>query len=252
LKHLILYSLIVFFATALAADDRPTITFTFYNYPPDISVVKGKPTGNYVDQLTAVADLAGYDIRWMASTIDDEADMLNEGRRAICTTGRMPTPARAEKWAFLPYLFDVVPGDIVLTLPRYLDRLRAHGNIVSLAKDSTMVGTLLESGIYGEAVDSIVRENPSWILRTGKSDFQLMNMVLAGRAHYTIVPKDQWDEAKRVMPRTSSLVTLPDYGTHPDYPIYIACSKGVPAETLKALGDAMAKQGFPQGTLADN
>ncbi len=251
MKQVILYSVILFFTVAVAADDRSAITFTYYHYPPDIKVVKGKPTGKYVDQLTAVADLAGYDIRWMASTIDEEADMLNEGRRAICTTGRMPTPERAQKWAFLPYLFDVVPGDIVLTLPRYLDRLRAHGNIVSLTKDSTMIGTLLESGIYGEAVDSIVRENPSWILRTGKSDYQLMNMVLAGRAHYTIVPQDQWDEAKRVIPQANTLVTVPNYGTHPDYPIYIACSKGVPAETLKALGDAMGALGFEPGDFAN-
>ncbi|WP_286828904.1 MULTISPECIES: transporter substrate-binding domain-containing protein [Kordiimonas] len=252
MKPLILYSLIAFFATTVAASTRPTITFTFYHYPPDIRVVDGKPTGRYIDQLNAVADTAGYDVRWMASTIDEEADMLNEGRRAICSTGRMPTLERAEKWAFLPYLFDVVPGDIVLTLPRYLDRLRAHGNIVSLAKDSTMIGTLLESGIYGEKVDTIIRSNPSWILRTGKTDFQLMSMVLAGRAHYTIVPKDQWEEAKRVIPGTSTLVALENYGAHPDYPIYIACSKGVPKETLRALGDAMAQHGFPPGTLADH
>lgn len=244
MKPLIIYSLIVFLTTAVAAYDRPAITITYYHYPPDIRVVNGKPTGNYIDQLTAVADTAGYDVRWMASTIDEEADMLNEGRRAICTTGRMPTPERVKKWAFLPYLFDVVPGDIVLTLPKHLDRLKAHGNIVSLAQDSSMIGTLLESGIYGEEVDSIVRENPSWILRTGKTDFQLMNMVLAGRAHYTIVPLDQWDEARRVMPQTNTLVTLSDYGTHPDYPIAIACSKGVPSATLKALGDGMAEHGF--------
>ncbi len=76
-----------------------------------------------------------------------------------------------------------------------------------------------------------------------------MNMVLAGRAHYTIVPQDQWDEAKRVIPQTNTLVTLPNFGTHPDYPIYIACSKGVHAETLRALGDAMAKRGFKSGKV---
>lgn len=249
MKALLLHTLIFLGCCGAIASERPAITITYYHYPPDLRVVNGKPTGKYVDQLTAVANTAGYDVNWLASTIDEEADMLNEGRRAICTTGRLPNAERAKKWAFLPYVFDKVPGDIVLTRPRFVDRLKAHGHISSLVKDSSLVGTLLESGIYGDSVDQHLRTNPSWVLRTGKTDYQLMNMVLAGRAHYTIVPKDQWDEARRDMPQVNELVMLPDLGTHPDYIIYIACSRAVPTETLKALGDAMGKHGFIPGPI---
>lgn len=236
-------------STMAAADGRPYLSVTYYHYPPDIRVVNGAPEGKYIDDLERIANTAGYIVRWIPSTIDDEADMLDDARRAICTTGRMPNRDRTKRWAFLPYIFDVVAGDILVTLPELEDRIRAQGDITTLVHNATFKGALLESGVYGSQVDVFLLSKPDWILRTGKTDFQLMNMILAGRADYTIVPTNQWREARKVHPQTIRLVAIPDFGTHPSYPIFIACSKAVPADTLSALTDAMDKLGFERGQL---
>lgn len=251
LKIITILASALLLAAGSLADDRPQLTVTYYHYPPDIIVKDGKPEGKYIDALDAIATEAGYKVHWLASSIDDEADILNDGRRAICTTGRMPTRERAKRWAFLPFVFDIVAGDIVLALPHLADRIRLHGNITALVKNSSLTGTLLESGVYGDEVDAILAKSPSWILRTGKTDFQLMNMLLAGRAHYTIVPENQWIEARKVHPQTTKLVALPDFDTLPPYPIYVACSRGVGEETMRKLSDAMHALGYNPGTIPE-
>lgn len=233
-------------ATVVRAEDTSALTVTYYHYPPDIMVNGGKPSGRYIDALEAIVSGAGYRVHWMASSIDDEANILDDGRRVICTTGRMPTAERAAKWYFLPFQFDVVAGDIVLTLPELKDRIKMHGHISKLVRNSSLTGTLLESGIYGAEVDTFISTNPGWILRTGTTDFQLMNMLLAGRAHYTIVPENQWLEAQKMLPRTNHLVAIPDFGTHPPYPIAIACSKALSTDMRTRLTDAMAQLEYPR------
>lgn len=238
-------------ASAVSADDKQSLTVTYYHYPPDIVVKNGKPEGRYIDELEAIVTRAGYKVHWMASSIDDEADILNDGRRVICTTGRMPTKDRVTKWTFLPYRFDIVQGDIVLTRPELADRVKLHGHIDALVRNSSLTGTLLESGKYGANVDQFIADNPSWIIRTGKTDFQLMNMLLAGRAHYTIVPENQWEEARKAMPQTMKLVPILDFGTHPDYPIAIACSRSLDGEMFAKLSEAMGAIGYEKIDLPD-
>jgi hypothetical protein len=227
------------------ADDRPTLAVTYYHYPPHLLVVDGLPAGLYAEQINKIADRAGFDVAWQPSSIDEEARMLDDGRRLICTTGRLRTPERAAVWSFLPYIFDVVPGDLVVAAPDQAEKVRNHGSLVNLVRDKSLIGALLESGVYGEEVDTALEtEQPRWILRTGKTDLQLLNMVLAGRAHYAIVPEDQWHFATGENPEIGNLVPIHNVGTMPSLPIFIACSRSLPKSTMHALGDAMAQLGF--------
>jgi len=233
----------------LAQDN--TLAVTFYHYPPRLQVEDGQPSGLYYDQLQDVAKRAGYKIEWLHSDLDEEAAMLDAGRRAFCTTGRLPNKERALRWRFLPYLFDVVPGDTVLTRSELVEKLDDFLSITEVAKDSNYTGALLKSGIYGASMDQHLASSPKWVLRSGSTDLQLMKLVLAGRADWTIVPKQQWEEAMELHAPTSELVEMPDFGAHPDYPIYIACSRALSDEMFARLSDAMAEAGFVRGTLAD-
>lgn len=235
--------------TALAEDE--TLAITFYHYPPQLQVEDGEPSGIYYDQLEDVAKRAGYKIDWLHSDLDEEAAMLDAGRRSFCTTGRLPNKERALRWKFLPYLFDVVPGDTVLTRSELAEKLVNFSSITEVAKDSNFTGALLKSGIYGALIDKHLAMGPKWVLRSGATDLQLMKLVLAGRADWTIVPKQQWHEAMRLHRPTSELVEIPNFGAHPDYPIYIACSKALSDEMFTRLSDAMGEAGFTPGNLAN-
>ncbi|WP_417457767.1 substrate-binding periplasmic protein [Kordiimonas sp.] len=248
----LLLGLVLQIGASAIADDRPSLAVTYYHYPPHLKIEDGKPAGHYVEQLTKIAEKAGYRVAWQFSSIDEEARMLDDGRRLFCTTGRLRTPERAKNWTFLPYIFDVVPGDLVVAAPQYADRIRELGSLDKLAHDKSLIGTLLESGVYGEEFDKILNdEHPRWILRTGKTDFQLLNMILAGRAHYAIVPEDQWHFAMEENPEVSTLVPIHDLGTIPALPIYIACSRSLPQNTLSALEQAMADLGFAHRPLSN-
>ena len=239
----------VLFFPAYANTGDEILAVTYYHYPPKLNVVAGVPSGLYVEQLEDIARRADMTVEWLYSDIDEEAVMLDAGRRAFCTTGRMPTIERARRWKFLPYLFDTVPGDTVLTRVDIVEKLKKYDSISDVAKDSSLKGTLLESGIYGTAIDVQLIANPPWIARNGAMDMQLMKMVLAGRADWTIVPKDQWEEAKAIHAPTAVLVEIPDFGAHPDYPIYIACSKAISNEVFEALSSAMEAAGYKPGRL---
>lgn len=226
-----------------------SVSVTYYHYPPEIRITEGVPRGKYIDAWEAIAGEANLTVNWVPSTIDEEASMLDKGVRAICTTGRMPTAERAKRWDFLPYLFDVVPGDVLLTVEDHRKEVEAHKHIGNLIKDGSLTGALLESGIYGSEVDVFLLSAPEWIIRTGKSDLQLMNMVLVGRADYTIVPEMQWGEARNVLPLAANLIEVPDFGTHPSYPIYIACSRSLPRKMFHALDTSMKTLGYKPGNI---
>jgi len=235
----LIFLAVLFWNPVAIADTRTPITITYYPYPPDIRIEDGKPVGKYIDRMNQIIEMANMRAVWLASNFADEADILNNANRDICTTGRIRTEERAKLWAFLPYIFDHAPGDIVLSRPADHEKLKRHGNIASLVQDRSLIGVFLESGIYGDPVDAYLAKQPEWILRSGKTDFQLIHLVETGRAHYTVVPANQWDEARRLHPKMFHLQTIPDYGTHPPYPIAIACSRSVKPETLNALSAAM-------------
>jgi Bacterial extracellular solute-binding proteins, family 3 len=232
-----------------AASGQDSLAITFYHYPPKIQVTDGVPSGQYIDQLEDIAGRAGYRVKWLSSDMDEEAAMLNAGRRAFCTTGRMPTKERAALWNFIPYLFDTVPGDTVLVRPDTVAAIKQFASITDAAKAPVLKGALLQSGLYGAEIDMLLATKPAWINQTGAMDIQLMKMVLAGRADWTIVPQEQWAEAKNQHAATENLVEITDFGAHPDYPIYIACSRALKTQIFDALAKAMGEAGFKPGPI---
>lgn len=232
-----------------ADTDKRILAITYYHYPPKLLVINGQPSGIYVDQLEDVAKRAGYKINWIFSDIDEEAKMLDDGRRAFCTTGRMPTKERAERWAFLPYLFDVAHKDTILTRADMVEKFANYNSIADVALDTAFKGTLLRSGIYGDIIDQLLESKPSWINLSGATDLQMMKMVLAGRADWTIVPHEQWLEAQKLDREVSQLAELKDFGALSDYPIYIACSKALNQDVLNSLAIAMEAAGFERGEM---
>jgi len=247
-------SLILFFVLGLLSfdafgEDKPTLTMIYYHYPPQMRSENGVYVGRYIEDFTRIAAKANMKLEWFPSNFEEEANMLNSGRRKICSTGRMPTKERAQRWTFLPYLFDTIAGDIVLTTKDKLAAMLSHKNITEVVLDRSLVGALLKSGIYGTQIDVHLLSSPSWVIRTASSDQQLMNMVIAGRAHYTVVPKNRWIEAKARNPEMAKLVVIPNFGAHPDYPVYVACSRAYAPEVIKALSAAMGDLAFPAGKI---
>jgi len=249
--HKLLFSLVgtVLWFSSVFVHAEETLVVTYYPYPPKIHIVDGVPLGPYIREITQIARTAGYSVKWIPTDIDSEAAMLDDGKRAFCTTGRMPNAERAKRWTFLPYLFDMVPGDTVIAHPAKAQEIRSHGNISEVARNKMFKGALLASGIYGTEIDILLLSEPHWITRTGSMDEQLVRMVLARRADWTIVPKAQWQAITYRLPETRALVEITNFGAHPDYPISIACSKSLRQETVDQLSASMAQHGYAPFTI---
>jgi ABC-type amino acid transport substrate-binding protein len=226
--------------------DAATLAVTYYHYPPKLLVRDGKLSGLYRDQMEDIARRAGYKVDWFKSGLDEEVVLLDAGRRAFCTTGRSYSKERAEKWRFLPYLFDMAEGDAVLVSQAKAEALKRYPSIAEVAQDSQFIGALLGKGVYGygTSVEAALKRDRAWIDRTATTHGQLMNMVLAGRADWTIVSAPRWSEVQAQGSAASRLVEIPNFGAEPDYPIYIACSRALGDETFKALSHAMGEAGF--------
>lgn len=231
-------------------DDRPILAVTYFPYPPYIYTEENAPpTGPHILRFLRITDRAGFQVRWHLTTVEGEGRMLDQGRRQFCSTGKIYNTVRARKWTYLPYVFAMAPRAVVMATRDNVRQMADHSSLLSLLMDDAHVGTLLGGATYGVEVDQYLAENPPWIVRTGKSDVQLLEMVLAGRAHYAVVQEMQWHIAKSRNPDAASLRIVENIAAIPKQPIFLACSRDLPAETLALLGKAMIEEGFPYRAL---
>ncbi len=223
----------------------PILAVTYYAYPPNIVDAEGHPRGLFVTKLEQIADIAGLTIAWQRSSVEEEVRMLNDGKRAFCTSGKLYSEDRARQWIYIPYIFAFASTNIVVASPSAAGHVAAHDTVIELLRNHQLTGALLNGATYGGRVDSFLRaDRPLWVLRTGRSDHQLLTMVSLDRADYAIVQKRQWQMAQATDPIMNQLVVIPTLSEETTRPIYLACSRTLDMSVMRSLADAMASLGF--------
>lgn len=241
--------------TRVHADDvqnttPATLAVTYFSYPPYIYVEQeGAPSGPHILRFLRITNRAGIDVQWHQTTVEGETRMLDQGRRPFCSTGKLYNTDRAQRWTYLPYVFAMAPRAVVMAKPENIQTLGDHTDLLSLLMDRSWIGALLGGATYGVDVDQFLAENPEWVLRTGKTDIQLLEMVLANRAHYAVVQEMQWHIAKNRNPDTAALRIIENIPALPKQPIFLACSRDLPEGILRRMGKAMIEEGFPYRSL---
>jgi len=237
-------------STGLGNRDAPHLAITYYDYPPNIMDVKGRPRGLFVTKLKRIADKAGFTIVWQRSSVEEEVRMLNDGKRAFCTSGKLFSEDRARQWIYIPYVFAFASANIVVAHPAVADRVGAHGATSDLVRDHRLKGALLSGATYGGRIDRFLRtDRPLWVLQTGRSDQQLLTLVAMARADYAIVQERQWQMALATDPGLGMLVNVESLKEAAHRPIYLACSRTLEMSVVRSLADAMASLGFPYQEL---
>ncbi|WCL53661.1 hypothetical protein [Gimibacter soli] len=239
-----LVSLVFLSAQILAADDRPAINVTYYDYPPTMKIVDGRPAGPYVDQIVRVAETAGLTIHWLLTTINTETKMLDQGVRQICTTGRLHNEDRASRWLYVPYEWDWLPGDIIIAQPDKATAVAEHAHILDLLHDRSLHPMMVGGSTFGNVIDKAIKYRDHWIANDVGSEIQVIKLLAAGRADYTVIAFDQWEEALAADQSLSFLSALKIDGVLPPAPIYLTCSKATDPMVITKLGEAMGKLGY--------
>lgn len=237
-------------STGLGDSDAPHLAITYYDYPPNIMDVDGRPRGLFVTKLKRIADKAGFRIVWQRSSVEEEVRMLNDGKRAFCTSGKLFSEDRARQWIYIPYVFAFASANIVIAHPSVADRVSAHSATSDLVRDHRLKGALLSGATYGGRIDRFLRtDRPLWVLQTGRSDQQLLTLVAMARADYAIVQERQWQMALATDPSLGDLVNVAGLRELAHRPIYLACSRTLEMSVVRSLADAMASLGFPYQEL---
>nr|WP_281500624.1 transporter substrate-binding domain-containing protein [Kordiimonas marina] len=226
---------------AVAAD---SLTITYYDYPPKMTIVGGKPAGARIDQMTEIVEAAGLKVRWLKASISQEADMLNAGKRTFCATGRSYTPDRAKRWVFLPYYLDALSEHVIVARTEDAARIRKLKTVSAVLADKSLTGVLLQNYLYGPVVDPILAKGLPWVSRQANMVVQEIDMIRLGRAHYTIVPVQSWRAYQKANDGARGLVSIDTFGAMPRDSLYIACSRALDAATIAALENAMASLGY--------
>lgn len=234
---------------AVAETQHDVLPVTYFPWPPYIYDGPEGPTGPHVLRFLKITDKAALKVSWLRTTVEGETKMLNQGRRAFCSTGKLYNQARAKLWQFLPYAFALAPKSIILTRPDKHQQVSSHRSFEDLLKNASLTGALLGGATYGQDADDYLATGPAWIVRTGTSDVQLINMVLAGRADYAAVQEMQWSIAQARTPAATSLVQADTMIALPAQPIFLACSRNVPAGTMTRLENALKQLGFKRWAL---
>lgn len=227
-----------------------TLAVTYYEYPPNIMEVEGRPRGLFVTKLNQIADKAGLTIDWQRSSIEEEARMLKDGKRDFCTSGKLYSEDRAGQWIYIPYVFAFASANIVVASPHAAEHVAAHDTVTDLLRNYRLTGVLLSGATYGNRIDRYLRtDRPLWVSRTARSDHQLLTMVSVDRADYAIVQERQWQMAQASTPILNQLVVIPTLRERATRPIYLACSRTLDMSVIQSLADAMASLGFPYQAL---
>lgn len=242
--RVVLFVLVLVEVASGRAFANEALAITYYDYPPKMKIVDGKPVGSRIDQMAEIANAAGLKVRWIKASIKQEADMLDAGKRKFCATGRSYSPDRAKKWTFLPYYLDALSAHVVVARVGDAGKIRDLGTVDAVLSDSSLSGVLLGNYIYGPAVEKILKRNPFWISREANMVVQEIDMVRLHRAHYTIVPLQSWLAYQKVNEGAEGLVSIDTFGAMPRDPLYIACSRAIDHPTIESLKTAMKSLGY--------
>lgn len=227
-----------------------TLAVTYHAYPPNIIDTEDQPRGLFVTRLKRIADKAGLTIAWQRSSVEEEVRMLNDGKRAFCTSGKLYSEERARQWIYIPYVFALASANIVVANPDVAADVAQHDTVANLLRNHRLTGALLSGATYGERVDRfLLADRPLWVLRSGRSDHQLLSMVSVNRADYAIVQERQWQMAQATAPEMTKLVAISTLREAANRPIYLACSRTLDMSVMRSLADAMASLGFPYRAL---
>jgi len=158
-------------ASAAPSASDESVSFTFYHFPPKMRVEGDQMSGDRSDEMNRIAHEAGFAVDWIKTTLRQEAEMLDTGRREFCATGRAVTYERADRWVFLPYVQDELPPVIFVTRLGVSGVIRAHATSEDVLHDHSLRGALLQNFIYGTDIDRFLQGKPDWIIQPASDIF---------------------------------------------------------------------------------
>ncbi len=244
-----LLSLLGLTGTAFASE-KELVSFTFYHFPPKMVIEGDRMSGERFDEMNKIAEEAGYSVNWIKTSLREEGDMLDAGRRAFCATGRAFTYDRADRWVFLPYVQDELPPVIFVTRLGVAGIIRSHASSEAVLHDENLRGSFLENFVYGAEIDRFLETKPAWIIQPAADVFQVIDMVRIRRADYTMVPTHNWRAYIRERGgETGDLLAIDAPDLQFSRRIYLVCSKATSTTVRDRLGAAMRRLGYPMATL---
>lgn len=241
------------FSTTTAAAYNESIAITVYNYPPDIINAESEPQGEFIEKLLAILHEADLSVDWLRIGMHEESQMLNEGTRPFCTTGRLYSEERGQAWAFLPYVFSTIQHDIIVVTKEKAPQIEEIKNHSELLTTPKWTGVFVEGGYYGGTLDKIIAQKRPWHSTVGRSDEHVLKLLSSGRGDYSIIPSSVWNSVK-IDAQYSTLTSIAGKATggkpNQEPEILLACSKAVEHKTLEKIAAAMDRLGHPRSEKA--
>lgn len=223
------------------------ITFSYTHYPPHSYMQDGQPKGTIIDDVQKISSRASLKPIWSFHKMKAVTNILDNGNRVMCETGRAYTKERHKKWQYIPYILMSISRYTVITFPLNAKRISAHKNIQNLINDSNLKGIVARGQLYSAPVLKAIKDQKSWLESSSYTDFHSGSLVYKGRADYTITASDQWREVLKRKPEFNNMVSIELEGQYPGAQFYIVCTRATPANIIQKIGNAMRDLGFPKG-----
>jgi len=233
-------------AIGVEAYAEEPLSVTIYDYPPDVVNAATNPSGTHVKQLLEITEKAGFSVQWLQSNMAEESSMLDDGRRPFCTTGRAYSTERAQKWRYVPYLFDGMDVEVLVARPEVLEALLALETPEAMTRAKDFKGVFIKGGYYSSSTGETLNLSTDWLLDIASSELQGLKMIVSGRADYTFLPMETWFAEKYRDLSLQALKTAPLALQRGGTPVLIACSQAVPETIIERLSVAMQSLGYPE------
>ncbi|GHF30189.1 hypothetical protein GCM10017044_26960 [Kordiimonas sediminis] len=231
--------------------EHSKLLIPMYDYPPMQYFRDGNFYGEYVERLRAILAKADVDPVWANIPMTAESEMLDDGVRPLCTTGRVFTQERAKTWQYVPYLFDTYTETVLVISKSAKSRFADHKSITSIIQDQTLRGVFVRKNFYGQEINKAIDMNLPWISPDAPSSRHAAMMIAAGRADYTRITSGMWENLKTEEPAAEHLEAMRLQNDDTILHILIACSSAVPGSTIERISDAMKALGYQHYPEAD-
>lgn len=238
-RWIVLAAILVWCPALLFAED--TLWVAYLEHPPySFTGDDGQPAGFLVERTRLILSRSGLQTRWIAMPANRITESFRQQDRLWCSIGWYETPERHE-WAKFSSPIHRDKAMVVLTVPRWAERIQQLGSIDKLFQDSTLTWLRLPNASYGPEIDRKAHElKPSTTTPTTSAK-EALQMLVQGRGHYMLVGADDLEtRLKAAGLDTAAVVAVPMADMPPGNLRYLIFSRNVPDALIERINTAIA------------
>ncbi len=236
----VLISMSILFICSMPVKAQSPIQLYYYERAPyAVTDNQGEVSGLCATPAANAFKQAGIPFQWKKMPFKRQLVTLKHNKKLACGIGWFKT---SEREKFARYTDEIYQDKPAITISKKGNNtLKVHRDLITLLKDKQIRLLVKDDFSYGTYIDGLIKKyDPEVVVVATSTNIQMLQMILAGRADYFFISKE---EAEHIIVNAGYEVSRFQLLQYGDMPAgnrrYIACSQQVTPETMDLLNRAL-------------